>query len=604
MRSQIKLPLLIYDGDCDICGEWVRYWKKLTAGKIDYRPYQEVHEDFPGISTDEFKQAIQFVNSDGTVLAGAAATFAVYSKVSGSGLAARLYRTLPGFASASEFGYHFFSKYRGLLRFITHLFWGREREPAQYHLSTQIFLRLSGCIYLAAFVSFGVQITGLIGTEGVLPLEQYLPQLEQYLGAKAYWQTPMLFWFYLSDGVLQLTCLLGAFLSCLLIFNFFPRMVLILLYLLYLSLYYAGQTFMTFQWDLLLLETGFLAIFLPSGSRLVIWLYRWLLFRFMFLGGLVKIISRDPNWDGLTALNYHFETQPLPTAAAWYAHHLPEPLLMTGVALTLIVELILPFFIFFPRRFRMVAACCFIVFQSLIILTGNYNFFNLLTIIICLFLFDDAAIKSCLPGRLISLFAVQQKNTRYQTPGYIVIPVALVILFSSIEQMHTLMNPRHQAALSIVTRIILPWHITQNYGPFATMTTVRHEIVIEGSQDGLTWKEYHFKYKPGDVSLKPRRVILHQPRLDWQMWFAALSRPEQNPWFQNLLYQLLLDSRPVTGLLASNPFPDEAPALVRARYYEYHFTTPEKRKSTGQWWTRQLVADYYPPIRLSVSTKN
>jgi len=268
---------------------------------------------------------------------------------------------------------------------------------------------LLACIYLAAFLSFGVQIIGLIGTDGVLPLDQYLLQLKQHLGTSAYWQTPMLFWFGLNDNILMFSCILGALLSCVLMFGVLQRTTLILLYLLYLSLFYAGQTFMTFQWDLLLLESGFLAIFLPTGSKIVVWLYRWLVFRFMFLGGLVKIISRDPTWDNLTALNYHFETQPLPTIFAWYAHHLPEYLLMVGAAVTLITELLLPFLIFTPRRFRITAACFFILFQLSILFTGNYNFFNLLTISLCLFLFDDAAIKK-ISADLVNISIFKSKN--------------------------------------------------------------------------------------------------------------------------------------------------------------------------------------------------
>jgi predicted DCC family thiol-disulfide oxidoreductase YuxK len=604
MNTQDTSPVLVYDGECGICYEWISYWQKLTGGAIHYRPYQEVQGDYPDISLTEFEQAIQFIDSDGSVYSGAEATFTLYRAIPGHGLLKWLYSYFPGFALFSEIGYNFLSQHRGLLSFFTHLFWGKNFEPTRYQLTTRIFLRVLGCIYLAAFVSFGVQVTGLIGSDGVLPLEQYLPQLEQHFGSKAYWQTPMLFWLYLSDSFLQLTCVAGALLSCLLVLGFFQRSALILLYLLYLSLFYAGQSFMTFQWDILLLEAGFLAIFLPSGTRLVIWLYRWLIFRFMFLGGLVKIISRDPNWDGLTALNFHFETQPLPTVFAWYAHHLPESLLMAGVALTLIIELILPFLIFAPRRLRMFAACCFIIFQSLIILTGNYNFFNLLTIAICLFLFDDTAFESVLPAWLKSKAKQTQVYKRDKILTYAFVPLAVIILLSSIEQMGSLIKGKGHETLSSISRAISPWHIAQNYGPFAVMTTVRREIVIEGSGDGETWQEYHFKYKPGDLAQAPRWVTPHQPRLDWQMWFAALSEPEHNPWFRNLLYHLLLNNEAVTKLLAINPFPDSSPKLVRARFYEYHFSTSSEKKASGRWWTRELIGDYYPPIQLSMKIAN
>lgn len=602
MTAKSKSPVLIYDGDCDICFEWVQYWRKLTGDRISYCPYQDVHSDYPAITPDEFKKAIKHVDVDGTIRSGAGATFALYRNVPVYSLLEWFYARMPGFAIVSELFYNFFSQHRGLLTRLTHLCWGRHHQPTSYWIISQLFLRLLACIYLAAFLSFGVQIIGLIGTDGVLPLDQYLLQLKQHLGTSAYWQTPMLFWFGLNDNILMSSCILGAILSCVLMFGVLQRTTLILLYLLYLSLFYAGQTFMTFQWDLLLLESGFLAIFLPTGSKIVVWLYRWLVFRFMFLGGLVKIISRDPTWDNLTALNYHFETQPLPTIFAWYAHHLPEYLLMVGAAVTLITELLLPFLIFTPRRFRITVACFFILFQLSILFTGNYNFFNLLTISLCLFLFDDAAIKKLMQTWLISRFLNRKTPKHSRAYRYIMYIFAIIILFSSLEQMTRLVSGI-QSPLQL-TKVISPWHFVQNYGPFAVMTTVRHEIVVEGSQDGSTWQEYRFKYKPGDISRGLPWVTPHQPRLDWQMWFAALSPPERNPWFRNFLYRLLTNSATVVDLLAVNPFRDTAPRFVRARFYEYHFSSPSQKASTGEWWTRTYVTAYSSPMRLTLKTDN
>ncbi|MCG8378095.1 MAG: lipase maturation factor family protein, partial [Proteobacteria bacterium] len=407
-----------------------------------------------------------------------------------------------------------------------------------------------------------------------------------------------------SDLVLIGGCVAGALLSCVLMLGKYPRIVAIILYLLYLSLVHAGQTFMTFQWDLLLLEAGFLAIFLNASSNLIIWLYRWLVFRFMFLGGVVKIISGDPTWDNLSALSYHFETQPLPTTLAWYAHQFPDPILMAGVAFTLITELLVPFLVFAPRRFRMLAGVTFIFFQTMIILTGNYNFFNLLTISLCIFLFDDAAIRHL--SRKISLGIGTDgglPGTDTRTARFFLYPVSALILFASLDQMWALMEGQRQN-LSALTRTILPFRITQNYGPFAVMTTVRREITLEGSEDGVTWKTYQFKYKPGDVHRAPVWASPHQPRLDWQMWFAALSPPEHNPWFQNLVYRLLTNSEPVTGLLKRNPFEERPPMYVRARFYEYRFSTALQRKETGAWWNRRYLTDYYPQKRLAPSREH
>ena len=596
MTDKSNQSTLIYDGDCGICGEWVRYWQKLTGDAVVYRTYQEAAGDFPRISEEEFRRAIYLFEPDGDTYSGAGAAFRLYRGIPPLSILAWLYRYLPGFAALSELCYGFFSRHRGLLAFLTHLCWGRNREPARYDRVTWLFLRLLGGIYLAAFVSYGVQVLGLIGSDGISPLASYLPALADRLGGTAWLHAPTIFWLYHGDGFLQFTCWLGAALAVLVIINRFTTPALILMYVLYLSLYYAGQVFLSFQWDVYLLEAGFLAIFLGTGSRVVVWLYRWLVFRFMFGGGLVKILSGDPTWRHFTALDFHFETQPLPTPLAWYAAHLPDRLLSAATALTLVIELAVPFLIFMPRRFRIAAAYIFAAFQSLIILTGNYCWFNLLTISLCLFLLDDAHLRSILPGFLSARLPAAARPVARTRPILLVLAAALV--FSSGEQLAAQIQGGRGGRLSIITDVLTPLHVANTYGPFAVMTTLRNEIVIEGSRDGRDWREYQFKYKPGNVSRAPRFIIPHQPRLDWQMWFAALSAPSQNPWFLNLLIRLLQNKRAVTDLLQTNPFPQHGPRYVRARFYEYHFTTPAEKRATGNWWKRTLVGVYYPAVSL------
>ena len=598
-ENRQKTGVLVYDGECGICREWVQYWEKLTGGNVIYRPYQEVAANYPDISIDEFKRAIQLIEPDGTVINGADATFRLYKNIPPYSLLRFLYRFLPGFAFLSEYFYGFFSRHRGLLSFITHLFWGKNFEPPRYEITTWIFMRLLGCIYLSAFISFGIQALGLVGSEGLLPLNNYLDYLSNQYGQNAWQYAPMIFWFYFSDAFLQFVCLFGVICALFIIFDFFTTVSLVLAYLLYLSLVYAGQTFMTFQWDLLLLEAGFLAIFLGNRSNLMIWLYRWLVFRFVFLGGLVKILSGDPSWDSLTALNYHFETQPLPTLIAWYAHHLPEWFLMTSTAATLIIELIIPFLIFTPRRFRILSAWTFIIFQTLIILTGNYNFFNLLPIIMCLFLMDDAHVKRFLPQFLISRLSSRKIRMAGKLKQAFLILFTVLILLASSEQLVSMIKKNKQFEWSALNRVMYPFHIVNSYGPFAVMTTVRREIVIEGTNDGQTWREYEFKYKPGDVARRPGFNIPHQPRLDWQMWFAALSTAERNPWFRNLLIRLLQGNQSVEDLLLVNPFPYAPPMGIRAQFYEYRFTTPEEKRESGNWWKRKLIGEYFQPIKLT-----
>ncbi|MDX1518705.1 MAG: lipase maturation factor family protein [Gammaproteobacteria bacterium] len=593
---------LVYDGDCGICREWVDNWQVLTGDRVDYRPYQEAAEDFPGIPYEAFEESIQLIEADGHVSSGADATFRLYQGIFPLSILNFLYRYLPGFGWLSEAGYTFFSRHRGLLAFVTHLLWGRNSRPSRYELVSRLFLICLGLIYFSAFLSFSVQARALIGRDGILPLHFYINRLAEHFGDGAWLNVPMLFWLNSSDPAIQLTCVAGCLVSLLLIFNIFRTVSLVVLYFLYLSLYYAGQTFMSFQWDVLLIEAGFLAIFLGKGSRIVVWLYRWLIFRFMLLSGLVKLAGRDPTWDNLTALFYHFETQPLPTPLAWPAHYLPDTVLIALAAATFIIELLVPFLIFTPRRIRFLAAWLFIIFQTGILLTGNYNFFNLLTISLCLFLFDDAALRSCIPAR----FKPAQSGSNWITtvnPGLCIRSLfAVLIVFASTEQLLGFLMSAKPGEYSIVSRALAPLNAVNNYGPFAIMTTERNEIIIEGSNDRVDWKEYGFRYKPDALDKPLRWIIPHQPRVDWQMWFAALSRADREIWFRRMLYQCLEGKKQVLALFKHNPFPDRPPVWIRARFYRYEFTTADERRRSGNIWKRQFVREYQEAIRLRASS--
>ena len=331
-------PTFVYDGDCGICRYWVNYWQGLTDERVLYRPYQEAAADFPEIPREAFPHAVQLIEPDGRVYSGAAATYRVLRHAPGRAAWWWLYTHLPGFSMASEWAYAFFARRRGLLNRVSRLLWGPALEPERYELATWMFLRLLGAIYVAAFASLAVQIQGLVGYAGILPLDEYLEAAQQMLGGSAYRVVPTLFWLSSSDTALIAGTVIGVLLGVLVILDRWTRPALIGLFALYLSYVYAGQDFMSFQWDLLLLETGFLAIFLAAGSRIVVWLYRWLVFRYFLLAGAVKLLSGDPTWHNLTALEYHFWTQPLPTPLAWYAAQLPPWALITATAVTLGVE--------------------------------------------------------------------------------------------------------------------------------------------------------------------------------------------------------------------------------------------------------------------------
>jgi predicted DCC family thiol-disulfide oxidoreductase YuxK len=345
-------PLLVYDGDCGFCAYWARYWQKLTGDRIEYRPYQEVAARYPAISQTDFQRAVQFIPPDGHHASAAEASFLALSHASGRGFWLALCRRLPGFAPVSELAYAFIAAHRPAFFRVSLLFWGRNHEPSRYDLVSFLFLRLFGLIYLSAFVSFAVQAQGLIGSRGILPLSELVADLASRLGPQRFFLMPMLFWINDSDLAIQVVCWAGVALSLLLVIGVLPRLSLALLYALYLSLFYAGQTFMSFQWDTFLLETGFVALLMSLVPTTGVWLSRWLLFRFMFMSGAVKLLSEDPNWRNLSALSYHFLTQPLPTPLASYAAQLPAELLKFATGATFFVELVLPFLIFCPRRLR------------------------------------------------------------------------------------------------------------------------------------------------------------------------------------------------------------------------------------------------------------
>jgi predicted DCC family thiol-disulfide oxidoreductase YuxK len=592
-------PRLIYDGDCAFCGYWARYWQQLTGDAVDYRSYQEVAAQYPGIAIADFQRAVQYITPDGRHASAAEASFLTLSHARGKGIWLALYRKLPGFAALSELAYAFIAAHRSAFYRASLLLWGKHFGPPRYDLTSFLFLRLFGLIYLSAFVSFGVQAQGLIGSQGILPLTELVAAVRAQAGPERFFLMPMVFWGNASDFAIQAVCWVGAGLSLLLVCNLLPRLSLFLLYVLYLSLLYGGQTFMTYQWDTYLLEAGFLALLLSFVTVPGIWLLRWLLFRFLFMSGVVKLLSGDPNWRNLSALSYHFLTQPLPTPLAWYAAHLPARLLQFATGATFFIELVLPFLIFCPRRLRFCAACGILLLQSCILLTGNYNWFNLQTMLLCLLLFDDAALQRILPQRLMRVLPARGAQRAPRRAATVIVgALGFILVFCSLVQMDERFGGDPPVAARTVDRLIEPLHIVSGYGLFAVMTTRRGEIVIEGSNDGAEWRAYEFRYKPGDLARRPRWNIPHQPRLDWQMWFAALDDPRRLPWFSRFLAAVLKNEPTVTALLQTNPFPDKPPLYVRAQYYDYTYASSEE-KAKGLWWDRRLLGLYFPAARLN-----
>lgn len=473
-----------------------------------------------------------------------------------------------------------------------------------HYLVSWIFLRGLALIYLSAFASMAVQIQGLIGKNGILPIQLKLTEIAQIFPNSKFSLFPTVFWFDASDQALTAVCFAGMAASVLLLLAIFDRIALILCYCLYLSITVAGQDFTAFQWDMFLLEAGFLGIFLTWGSEIIVFLYRFLIARFMFMGGVVKLASGDPSWSNLTALSYHYLTQPLPSPLAYYAYYLPQWFNKICVAGVLFIEIIVPFFVFLPRRFRFFAAWSFIVLQSGIILTGNYNFFNLLTILLCLFLFDDEDFEKRLPAKLNS--AIRQKRPN---PGFIATTASalwMFVIFLTCASYIWIYNAKQRPVepLNSLVQITSAFSLINNYGPFAIMTTERSEIIVQGSMDGRNWQTYQFKYKPVNLDHKLSWNIPHQPRLDWQMWFAAMETPTAHSWFARFMQKLLEGSPQVLSLLAYDPFPEKPPTYMRALLYRYFYTTPEQRAETGQIWQREYIGVYWPPSNIQLNEKN
>ncbi len=504
-----------------------------------------------------------------------------------------------------------------------------ETRRSTYALAGWLFLRLLCLSYLFAFWSLAQQVQGLIGHDGILPAQEYMAAVaagadSQHVGWDRFRLVPTVFWLSTSDVFLRALCVGGALLSALAVVGAAPAVLLPMLWVAYLSLVVVCRDFLSYQWDALLLETGLLALPLarltlwdrlslatdpPRVARWVLW---WLLFRLMFGSGLVKIVSGDPTWRDLTALAMHYETQPLPTPLAWYASQLPLWLHKISTALVLGVELAAPWLMFVSRNARAVAATLFAGLQCLIALTGNYAFFNLITIALCLTLLDDSMLRRLAPAFVRSSstrpakaqHSAERRIVRNVVAGW---PMLLAAILAAVTVPVSLVTLTGQMGMTLpastlvypVMRAIEPARSVNPYGLFAVMTTTRPEIVVEGSRDGVTWLSYQFTDKVGDERRPPPWVAPFQPRLDWQMWFAALSDYDREAWFQRLCESLLRGSPSVLKLLARDPFGGKPPQYLRSTLYQYRFAGATAHFQAGEWWTRERIGPYSPVLSLS-----
>lgn len=509
--------------------------------------------------------------------------------------------------------------------------WVETKQADGYRIAGWLFPRLLALIYLLAFWSWGVQWQGLVGPEGIAPLEDLMASLQAYEDREGtsllgqfptvfHWRTDAIFvegviW---TCGILCLVVMAGGL----------QGPLLLVIWMGYLSLVVTGDVFMGYQWDALLLEAGLLGVLVGSWRwwqplrpdreppRVAWWLVWWLVFRLMFLSGFVKWAGGDEVWREGTALLYHYQTQPIPNGVAWFAHHLPRWVHVTGCWIMFGIELVLPFAILWGRWGRRLAATGFAVLMLLVMATGNYTFFNLLTLVLTVTLVDDRAWHLRKWGRAES----EAAGTSFWRQGrqWPALLGALPVVMWTLTAADGFLQGRvagHERLLPEWCHrfygAVAPLRSFNAYGLFQTMTTERMEITLEVSDDGLLWLPLEFKWKPGDLSRRPAQVAPHQPRLDWQMWFAAFSPgylPDRDGkanspvfWFGQFAQGLLRHQKPIWDLVEAPPIEMEKITHLRARYWRYHFTTPEERRESGGWWRREFLGFYTPSLSLPPS---
>jgi hypothetical protein len=519
---------------------------------------------------------------------------------------------------------------------------GSEAPSTRGHLRARwLWLRALGLIFFSAFYSLLFQIRGLIGPDGILPAGRYLSALHEQAGARAYWYVPSLLWLSSGNHALMVISWVGLIASLMLVLNFWPRGMIAVCLVMFLSFVAAAREFSSYQTDGMLLEAAFISLFFaPRGwrpglgedhppSRASLLLLRWEWFRIYFESGIVKVASHDPQWRSLTALDHYYENGPLPDWIGWYAQQLPHGFQASVTLATLIIELGLVWMLFLPRRLRLL---CFLVvtpFQIGIILTANLAFLNYLVFSLGVVLLDDELLVSLLrglkglflgggksPAAHLPLVAAPRPTTAGQelaveVPAKLsrflglvrrasVFSSALVLLwvfYNTTVLLLLMIFPVLPLPTSPIA-LLEPFRISNEYGLFAVMTRARYEIEFQGSSDGQVWVAYPFRYKPQNPREAPRVYAPYQPRLDWNLWFASLGGWRESPFVVRLEIQLLRGSPSVSSLFAGNPFPDKPPREVRAVLWQYWFTDLKTKRAEGLWWRRKFLGLYTPTLEL------
>jgi len=494
-------------------------------------------------------------------------------------------------------------------------------QKETYWLTRFVMLRWLGFIYLVAFYAAARQLVPLVGANGLTPAPLFLEQLRQ--NGVGFISLPMLFWFDCSDTALRVVPWIGVALSCVVLAGYTNALMMGVLWFLYMSIVHVGQSWYGYGWEIQLLETGFLAIFLcplldarPFPSRApplpVIFLFRWLIVRIMLGSALIKLRG-DSCWTDFTALYYFFETQPIPNPVSAWFHFLPHPLLQAGVGVTYLVELVAPFFVFWPRWGRTIAGLLIASFQATLIVSGNFSFFNWLTILPALACLDDrfwgllfpTYLKSCATEALLAEKPSRAMRGTAWTVTVLVVFLSINPLNSTPEGQFDPLNNPVGNLLSSNQRMNTsfdPLELVNTYGAFGTVGRDRPTIIFEGSDSAdpataTDWKEYPYVGAPWDPARAPVQVAPYQPHLDWQLWFAAMADYRYYPWTLNLVWKLLHNDPDTLSLFGGNPFPDHPPRYIRAVLYNYKFAKPGNPEHV--YWTRERLNLWLPPFSVN-----
>jgi lipase maturation factor 1 len=506
-----------------------------------------------------------------------------------------------------------------------------------------LWLRALGLIFFSAFYSWFFQVRGLIGPNGLLPAGEYLQQAAEQFGAKRFWMVPTLLWFDSSDRALIVLCIIGLSASVLLVLNVWPRGMMAICIVVFLSFICAAQDFASYQSDGMLLAAGFLSLFFaPAGlrprlgqktppSRASLFLLQWLWFQIYFESGVVKWAGGDPEWRHLTALDHYYENGPLPDWIGWYAQQLPHVFQATVAAATLLVEIFVVWMLFLPRKYRRICFCIVTPFQIGIILTANLAFLNYFTLAMGFLLLDDEvltrvyrrlgwAAKTPSPPAPLPHGGEGSEEVNRLRPnprplggrgcpagagrvrGFLGLAALAIhgffltwIFYNTAAQIFLMFLPILPLPASPI-ETLEPFRISERYGLFAAMTTARYEIEFQGSRDGVNWIAYPFRYKPQDPHEAPKLYAPYQPRFDWDLWFASLGGWRDYPFVLSTEVHLLKNTSQVLALFAGNPFGNDPPREVRAVEWQYWFTDLATKRKEGLWWHRKFIGLYAPTL--------